>query len=119
MSTSNDGQDRSDWHTVTVSIPFENERQAATALRVLAVDKIIRSDTVARYLKVEADALIATYQAVSARQIRVALDHFFSDVQLVTDTMNEFDPEKVLLRRQQAAQTTVEAQGNQVEVGAT
>lgn len=33
--------------------------------------------------------------------------------------MNEFDPEKVRLRRQQAAQTAVEAQGNQVEVGAT
>lgn len=61
----------------------------------------------------------STYQAVSARQIRVALDHFFSDVQLVTDTMNEFDPEKVKMRREQAAQTAVEAQGNQVEVGAT
>lgn len=63
--------------------------------------------------------ILSTYQAVSARQVRVALDHFFSDVQLVTDTMNEFDPEKVKLRREQAAQTAVEAQGNQVEVGAT
>ncbi|KAK9894452.1 Pcc1-domain-containing protein [Cystobasidium minutum MCA 4210] len=119
MSDQISTQDRSDWHTVTVSIPFENERQAATALRVISVDKILRSDTVSRELRVEGDNLVATYQAVSARQVRVALDHFFSDVQLVTDTMNEFDPEKVKVRREQAAQTAVEAQGNQVEVGAT
>lgn len=43
----------------TVSIPFENKRQAATALRVLVVDKIIRSDTVSRDLTVEDDSLIA------------------------------------------------------------
>jgi hypothetical protein len=59
----------------------------------------------------------STYRAVSVRQARVALDHFFSDVQLVTDTINEFEPEKVKLRQEQAAQTAVEQQESQVEVG--
>lgn len=43
----------------TVSIPFEKERQAATALRVISVDKILRSDTVSRDLRVDGSLLIA------------------------------------------------------------
>lgn len=34
----------------------------------------------------------STFKAVSVRQARVALDHFFSDVQLIAETLDAFDP---------------------------
>lgn len=35
----------------------------------------------------------SVFEAVSVRQARVALDHFFSDVELVVNTIASFDPQ--------------------------
>lgn len=43
----------------TVSIPFETDEQAATALRVISVDKILRSDSVTRVLSTDGSSLVA------------------------------------------------------------
>lgn len=55
----------------------------------------------------------STFRAITVKQARVALDHFFSDVQLIADTIEQFDPEKL------SAKGVAGGQTGDVEVGAT
>lgn len=101
------------WHTLTVTIPFDSNKHAEMARKIIAVDKLLRSETVSRELRVDDCNLHATFRAITVKQARVALDHFFSDVQLIADTIEQFDPEKL------SARGVTDGQTGDVEVGAT
>ena len=93
------------------AIPFPTQELAEIARRVISVDKELKPALVDRQLTVNGSDLIAyaanaarfgqsltyrfcrTFRAVSVRQARVALDHFFSDVELVSDTMLQLGPD--------------------------
>jgi len=116
-TTSSTSDDMDDRHKVSISIPFESPEKAQLALKVISVDKILRSDSVSRELRTSDNCLVAQFEAVSIRQARVALDHFFSDVQLVAQTIDEFDPAKSA--QGTAANGSQDDAAKEVEVGAT
>ncbi|GAA5938658.1 hypothetical protein JCM10213_006993 [Rhodosporidiobolus nylandii] len=88
-------EDRSDWHTLSISIPFPAAESATLVKRVIEVDKPLKPSELTRVLRVDGSALVAEFQARTVSQARVALDHFFSDVQLVVQTMHKFGPKDI------------------------
>ncbi|GAA5858852.1 hypothetical protein JCM8547_005013 [Rhodosporidiobolus lusitaniae] len=88
--------DRTDWHTVSLALPFPSSANATLVKRVTEVDRVLKPSELERTLVVEGNNLVATFRARTVSQARVALDHFLSDVQLVVQTMHKFGPKDVV-----------------------
>ncbi|KAH8927131.1 Pcc1-domain-containing protein [Atractiella rhizophila] len=87
----------SDWHTINLSIPFATAPACSTALRVLSIDRPLRSETLKRVLSISPSSpntLNVEFRSLTLRQARVAIDHFLADLKLVAETMTEFGPEE-------------------------
>lgn len=101
----------------SLSIPFPNADNATLVKRVIEVDRVLRPSELSRELSVEGSDLKAcvspslpppqaclscflpfcsTLRAATVAQARVALDHLFSDIQLVVQTMHKFGPPEVV-----------------------
>ncbi|KAH0833029.1 hypothetical protein J3R83DRAFT_12019 [Lanmaoa asiatica] len=100
------------WHTVTVRIPFASNKHATIAKQVIDVDVELQKDAVKRTLTVEGDELIAsvyvplvsthaadgstrhrTFQTLTVRLARLAVNGFLENVDLVVRTIGEFGEE--------------------------
>ncbi|GAA6002805.1 hypothetical protein JCM10207_007691 [Rhodosporidiobolus poonsookiae] len=88
--------DRSDWHTVSLSIPFPSADAATLVKRVVEVDQPLRPSELSRSLVVEGSNLVVELRANTVSQARVALDHCLSDLQLVVQTMHTFGPPELV-----------------------
>jgi len=80
----------SQWHTITVRIPFTSERHATIAKQVIEVDKELQPQAVKRELTVEGKQLVATFKTLTVRLSRLTLNAFLENVDLVVRTLGEF-----------------------------
>ncbi|KAL6302395.1 transcription factor Pcc1-domain-containing protein [Sparassis latifolia] len=80
----------SDWHTITMRIPFASEKHASIAKQVIEVDKELQPQAVKRVLTVENNILIAEFVTLTVRLSRLVVNAFLENVDLVIHTMGEF-----------------------------
>ncbi|ORZ00614.1 CTAG/Pcc1 family, partial [Syncephalastrum racemosum] len=75
-----------------LEVPFSSERLASIAMQVLNVDKELKTDQTKRSLTTNGEGtLIAQFDSVSARMLRVSVNSFMDMLNMVTRTANEFD----------------------------
>ncbi|KAI8369351.1 CTAG/Pcc1 family [Radiomyces spectabilis] len=79
-------------HTLQLEIPFESDRLANVAMRVLSVDKELKTDQVKRTLSTNEEMLIAHFDCVSTKMLRVSVNSFLEMLTMVTRTVDQFDP---------------------------
>jgi len=86
----------SDWHTVTLEIPFASTKHASIAKRVIEVDPELNPQAVKRELSVQDNRLIATFRTLTVRLARLTVNAFLENVDLVVRTIEHFgqDAEK-------------------------
>ncbi|KZT29749.1 transcription factor Pcc1, partial [Neolentinus lepideus HHB14362 ss-1] len=84
----------SDWHTVTVRVPFASARHATIAKQVIEVDRELQPHAVKRLLVVEDDVLVATFTTLTVRLARLTLNAFLENVELVVRTIGQFGAEE-------------------------
>ncbi|ETW83173.1 hypothetical protein HETIRDRAFT_426547 [Heterobasidion irregulare TC 32-1] len=82
-----------DWHTISLRIPFATTKHATIAKQVLEVDRELQPHAVKRELAVEGDVLVATFSTLTVRLARLTLNGFLESVDLVVRTISEFGEE--------------------------
>ncbi|GBE87991.1 EKC/KEOPS complex subunit [Sparassis crispa] len=80
----------SDWHTITMRIPFASEKHASIAKQVIEVDKELQPQAVKRVLTVENNILIVEFVTLTVRLSRLVVNAFLENVDLVIHTIGEF-----------------------------
>ncbi|OCH95375.1 transcription factor Pcc1 [Obba rivulosa] len=80
----------SQWHIITVRIPFASAKHATIAKQVIEVDKELQPQAVKRELIVEGEELVATFKTLTVRLSRLTLNAFLENVDLVIRTLGEF-----------------------------
>ncbi|ORY30374.1 transcription factor Pcc1-domain-containing protein [Naematelia encephala] len=105
----------SQWHTVTLQIPFYNPEHARTAMRALQVDREQNATFVQRSISTQEETLIVEFKATTVRLLRLATNSFLSSVDLVMRTMEEFasDPDIPLPTDQELEDERVRANRGQ------
>jgi len=83
----------SDWHTISVEIPFASPKHASIAKQVIEVDAELSPQAVKRELSVEDNKLIATFHTLTVRLARLTLNAFLENVDLVVRTIDQFGAE--------------------------
>ncbi|KAL1949516.1 hypothetical protein VTO73DRAFT_8397 [Trametes versicolor] len=86
MSAATDSQ----WHTITMRIPFASEKHANIAKQVIDVDRELQPEVVKRTLTVEENTLVATFTTLTVRLARLTSNAFLENVDLVVRTIGEF-----------------------------
>ncbi|KAF7336693.1 hypothetical protein MVEN_02104300 [Mycena venus] len=81
-----------DWHTITIRIPFASAKHAEIALQAIQVDAELQPHAVKRTLSVEDDVLIATFDTLTVRLARLTVNAYLENVDLVVRTLQEFGP---------------------------
>jgi EKC/KEOPS complex subunit PCC1/LAGE3 len=84
----------SDWHTVTVEIPFPSTKHATIVKQVIEVDAELNPQAVKRELSVQENKLTATFRTLTVRLARLTVNAFLENVDLVVRTMEHFGQEK-------------------------
>ncbi|KIK10055.1 hypothetical protein K443DRAFT_137713 [Laccaria amethystina LaAM-08-1] len=82
-----------DWHTVSVKIPFASSKHALIAKQVIEVDPELQPQAVKRTLSVDDNLLIATFQTLTVRLARLTLNAFLENADLVIRTIEQFGEE--------------------------
>ncbi|KAF7794799.1 hypothetical protein EIP86_005941 [Pleurotus ostreatoroseus] len=80
----------SQWHTITVRVPFASAKHASIAKQVIEVDKELQPQVVKRVLEVEDDVLVATFKTLTVRLARLVVNAYLENVDLVVRTIGEF-----------------------------
>ncbi|KAF7312406.1 hypothetical protein MIND_00254000 [Mycena indigotica] len=80
----------SEWHTITVRIPFASGKDADIARQVIEVDPELQPHAVKRTITVEGDVLIATFETLTVRLARLTVNAFLENVDLVVRTIQQF-----------------------------
>lgn len=80
----------SDWHTVTVEVPFASTKHASIAKQVIDVDKELQPQAVKRELSVDGNKLIARFDTLTVRLARLTVNAFLENVDLVVRTLENF-----------------------------
>jgi len=83
----------SDWHTISVEIPFASTKHASIVKKVIEVDAELSPHAVKRELSVEDNKLIATFHTLTVRLTRLTLNAFLENVDLVVRTIDQFGAE--------------------------
>ncbi|KAI8089015.1 CTAG/Pcc1 family [Halteromyces radiatus] len=78
-------------HQLQLEIPFPSSRLASIAMRVLAVDKELKTDQVKRTIQCDDALLKVHFESVSAKMLRVSSNSFLEMLLMVTRTMDQFD----------------------------
>lgn len=86
---------RADTNYRTVRIPFENDKQAHVARETLNPDPELRAQELRKTLTVEDSQLVARFEASTDRNLRVAVNSFMDNVNLVVECIDELSPEKL------------------------
>jgi len=100
-----DDEQRSQWHSVSVRVPFASREHASIAKQVLEVDPELQPKAVKRSLEVEQEVLVATFSCLTIRLVRLTINSFLENIDLVVRTLGEFGTEA-----EQAAADTSHAQ---------
>jgi len=80
----------SDWHTISVEIPFASPHHAQIAKQVIEVDSELQPRAVKRELSVRGDRLLVTFHTLTVRLARLTLNAFLENVDLVVRTIEKF-----------------------------
>ncbi|KAJ3571104.1 hypothetical protein NP233_g3979 [Leucocoprinus birnbaumii] len=80
----------SDWHTVTVEVPFVSPKHASIAKQVIDVDKELQPQAVKRELTVDGNKLVAKFDTLTVRLARLTVNAFLENVDLVVRTLENF-----------------------------
>ncbi|ABN68581.1 predicted protein [Scheffersomyces stipitis CBS 6054] len=86
--------------TLSLSVPFENEKQATIACKSLSPDPILKADELVVTYKTEGSSLVLKFEGISDRVIRVAISNFIDNLKTVVECMDEFDGKKDFLFEQ-------------------
>jgi len=79
-------------HTVNIDIPFPTPRLAEIAHEVLRVDAEPKRSGVKKELSFKENILHVKFSAELARQLRVAVNGFFENIILITQTIEFAGP---------------------------
>ncbi|ORZ11200.1 CTAG/Pcc1 family [Absidia repens] len=77
-------------HQLQIDIPFPSAKLATIAMRVLSVDKELKTDQVKRTLECDDALLKIHFASVSAKMLRVSSNSFLEMVLMVTRTMDQY-----------------------------
>ncbi|KAF7327678.1 hypothetical protein MKEN_00347200 [Mycena kentingensis (nom. inval.)] len=80
----------SEWHSITVRIPFASPKHAKIAMQVIEVDPELQPHAVKRSLSVEDEFLVATFETLTVRLVRLTINAFLENVDLVVRTLQQF-----------------------------
>jgi len=81
----------SDWHSVTVQVPFASAKHALIAKQVIDVDKELQPQAVKRELTVvDGNKLVAKFDTLTIRLARLTVNAFLENVDLVVRTLEAF-----------------------------
>ncbi|KAF8239674.1 transcription factor Pcc1 [Tricholoma matsutake] len=80
----------SDWHNITLEIPFASYKHAQIAKQVIEVDAELQPQAVKRTLEVRENMLIATFSTLTIRLARLTVNSFLENVDLVVRTVEVF-----------------------------
>ncbi|KAF9267847.1 transcription factor Pcc1 [Marasmius fiardii PR-910] len=83
----------SDWHTVTVQIPFASEKHALIAKSSIEVDPELQPHAVKRTISVQGNTLHAEFITLTIRLARLTVNAFLENVDLVVRTIEHFGAE--------------------------
>ncbi|KAG7089485.1 hypothetical protein E1B28_011165 [Marasmius oreades] len=83
----------SEWHTVTVQIPFASEKHALIAKSSIEVDPELQPHAVKRAMLVEGNVLHAEFTTLTIRLARLTVNAFLENVALVVRTIEHFGTE--------------------------
>ncbi|KAL4258336.1 CTAG/PCC1 family protein [Pleurotus pulmonarius] len=78
------------WHRIVVRIPFASHKHATIAKQSIEVDAELQPHTVKRQLDVDGDTLIGSFETLTVRLARLAVNSFLENVDLVARTLAEF-----------------------------
>ncbi|KAG8970581.1 hypothetical protein FRC03_006710 [Tulasnella sp. 419] len=82
--------DHTNWHKLTLRVPFASEAHANIAKRVIDVDKELQADAVKRSMQVEGEVLVVTFYTLTVRLARLTINSFLENIELVVRTIGEF-----------------------------
>lgn len=77
-----------------MTVPFETSRLANIALKSLDPDPELKPDQLNKVLSVQGNDLCATFSAVTDRTLRVGVNSFFDNLNLVVECMDQLDTVK-------------------------
>jgi len=80
----------SDWHIVTVEVPFASSKHALIAKQVIDVDRELQPQAVKRELSVDGNKLVAKFDTLTVRLARLTVNAFLENVDLVVRTLETF-----------------------------
>ncbi|GLB40312.1 putative transcription factor Pcc1 [Lyophyllum shimeji] len=80
----------SDWHNITLQIPFASNKHATYAKQAIEVDAELQPQAVKRTLEVDDNVLIATFSTLTIRLARLTTNAFLENVDLVVRTLEAF-----------------------------
>jgi EKC/KEOPS complex subunit PCC1/LAGE3 len=78
---------------LTLKVPFENEKTAEIAWNSLRVDPEPKRSGLVKELSVQGNVLQVHFKCQEARILRVSVNTFFDLLNLVVQTMDQFDIE--------------------------
>ncbi|KAG6910863.1 hypothetical protein DXG01_007180 [Tephrocybe rancida] len=84
---------QTDWHNITLEIPFASRKHALFAKQTIEVDAELQPQAVRRTLDVKDNVLIATFSTLTVRLARLTTNAFLENVDLVVRTLAEFGEE--------------------------
>jgi len=79
----------SDWHTITIEIPFASTKHASIVKQVIEVDAELNPQAVKREISLHGDKLIA-FRTLTVRLARLSVNAFLENVDLVVRTIEHF-----------------------------
>ncbi|XP_018329404.1 uncharacterized protein LOC108739831 isoform X2 [Agrilus planipennis] len=77
---------------IEIKVPFPTKRVAQIVYDVLRVDKEPRRSQVNKELSVKDRILIGNFSGRLAKQLRVAVNNFFDNINLILSTIDQFGP---------------------------
>lgn len=78
-------------YRLSISIPFENDKQASMARKTMAVDPVLKSNELLIKFNQEENKLICQFMGTSDRVIRVAISNVIDNVKTIIECFDEFD----------------------------
>ncbi|OLL24119.1 EKC/KEOPS complex subunit [Neolecta irregularis DAH-3] len=73
-----------------ISIPFPTEELAGFAVQILSPDQELKPELVKRTLKSSQNNLIADFECIDVRMLRLCINSFLENTALIISTMQEF-----------------------------
>ncbi|CAD6952215.1 unnamed protein product [Tilletia controversa] len=77
-------------HSLTLTLPFPDERSASIVRDVLRVDRQIRPKEVTVAYEVSGSDVIVTIDAISVRQLRLSVNAALENTALIVKTIDAF-----------------------------